>query len=88
MHRHSPSGGLIGELDRLLRLAGTDEYAAIAAFDHLSVLFPREEIAAALTVVMARYVGTGAIGVPTSSANSPADLAARGPIRRSRPAVR
>ena len=54
----SPRADLINELSRLVRLAGTDENAAMAAFRHLSMRYRRAEIAAALTAVTAAYLGS------------------------------
>jgi hypothetical protein len=53
-----PRWDLVIELNRLLRLAGHDETAAMAAFHALSARHDRREIATALTAVTAEYLGT------------------------------
>lgn len=51
---------LVIELQRLLRLAGQDERAAIEAFDVLKDRYRPYEVAVALTAVTAEYLGRDA----------------------------
>lgn len=51
---------LVIEMQRLLRLAGRDEGAAIDAFNVLKDRYRPYEVAVALTAVTAEYLGTEA----------------------------
>ena len=58
MHENEcPPEDLVIALQRLLRLAGTDEKAAIDAFHVLSDQYPHRDVEAALTAVTVEYFG-------------------------------
>lgn len=55
------SVGLLGEMRRLLELAGADEQAATAGFDTLSRHYGRDELADAVLTVASEFLGSAGL---------------------------